>query len=147
MCSLLGAKLSAGITTFTEVICLTLNILRKKFSVYVFLFLSSPWFLVYYICVYLFLYLLHIVILLVRFFNNDIPYWDKYVYFNFMRFVYFKYLCTFQYFSMICTISMELSLSDVFAVVREQLEQSWRSSYTENIRFNLLFCYSLGFLC
>jgi hypothetical protein len=75
----------------------------------------------------------------------NIQKWDEYVYFNFMRFVYFKYLCTFQYFSKICTISMELSIIDVFTMVREQLEQSWISLYTENIRFKLLFCYRLGF--
>jgi hypothetical protein len=49
---------------------------------------------------------------------------------------------------MFCTISMELSLRDVFTMVREKLEQSWRYLYTENIRFKLLFCYSLpGFSC
>jgi len=46
---------------------------------------------------------------------------------------------------MICTISTELSLRDVFTVVREKLEQSWRSLYTEDIGSKLLFCYSPGF--
>lgn len=138
--SLRGAKLSTGTTTFTEVICVSLNMWEQNLCICVCVPVSTLIFSVLHLFIFIFICAAYP---FSQVFINDIPDWDKYVYFNFMRFVYFKYLYTFQYFSMICTISMELSIRGVFTMLTEQLQQSRRSLYTENIIFKLLFSYIL----